>query len=427
MGDVLNSALYLPVGIAVMLALLTASALFSSSETALFSLSHEDLRRFRIGRRRERLVTQLLLQPDRLLTAILFWNLVVNLTYFAVSFVLTQRLIEAGKPGVGASLAIGGLIGIVIGGEVLPKSVAMVFRHQLAPIVVWPLSIAVRIFDPLAPAFQDLTLILRRVFWPHIKREPYLDADDLEQAVENSLLSPEVVERERQLLHNILDLSEITVEEVMRPRGTYATLVAPVHREDLEGIDVSAEYVAVRETPSDSFDRVLALARLTSLPESHIEALAEDIVYVPWCARLSYTLQLLRERICSVAAVVNEFGDTLGIVTYDDILDTVTARQPSRARRLLNREPVLEVDPGCYHVEGITTLRYLAKRIGIPYEPSADGLVTVAGILHEEFEHIPEIGDECHWRGFRIRVIDVSKRGWLRVMMSKAEPESQGT
>ena len=83
---------------------------------------------------------------------------------------------------------------------------------------------------------------------------------------------------------------------------------------------------------------------------------------------------------------------------------------------------MLEVAPGCYHAEGITPLRHLASRLGIEYEPDSDELVTLAGLLHEKLEHMPAVGDECTWHDFRIRVIEVSKRGRLRAMLSKKNP-----
>jgi CBS domain containing-hemolysin-like protein len=83
---------------------------------------------------------------------------------------------------------------------------------------------------------------------------------------------------------------------------------------------------------------------------------------------------------------------------------------------------VLEVAPGCYHAEGITSLRHLAGRVGIEYDADSDGLVTLAGLLQEKLEHLPAVGDECRWHDFRIRVIEVSKRGRLRAMLTRAQP-----
>ena len=402
-----------------MLCLVLGSGFFSASETALFYLSHDDLRSFRAGKPRERMAAALLSDADRLLTAVLFWNLLINLTYFAVSVVVAQRLAHAGQTAAAGFYGLATLLGIILFGEVLPKSTAVVFRRPLASLVSWPLAFAVRLLDPIIPSLRYVTLLARRAFWPHVSREPYLEADDLERAVEVSELSDEVIRQERQVLHNILDLSEITVEEVMRPRGTYDARPVPVHLGDLNGEVPPGDCLIVQGQGADEVDGAVPLADSSHVPDRNLEQAVEEVVHVPWSANLAYTLGLLRDRFCSVASVVNEYGETIGIVTYEDIIDTVLVPQPSRAKRVLRREPVLEIAPGRYHVEGITTLRYLSSRLGLEYEPEPGGQVTVSGMLNDRLEHIPVVGDECTWCGYRLRVFEVFRRGQLRVTVAK--------
>lgn len=414
------SDLWLP-GLAGMLLLILVSAFFSSSETALFYLSHDELRRLRVGRPRERAVVVLLSDPDRLLTAILFWNLFVNLCYFAMSVVVAQRLIHAGLNVAAGCFGVLSLAGMILFGEVLPKSIAVTFRRGLSSLVSWPLALAVRSLSPVTPVLSGIALVARRTFWPHLDREPFLQAEDLERAVEVSFGSHEVVGHERHVLHNILDLSEITVEEAMRPRGSYVTLPPPIALSDLQGKVPPSEYIMTRQKTRDRVTGAVPICSFSSIPNENLEQAAEEVVHVPWCASLAFTLQLLRERFCSVAEVVNEYGETVGIVTYEDIVDTIVVPHPSRARRILRRDPIVELPGGDYQIEGITTLRYLCRRLGIDYEADSDRLVTVAGLLHEELEHVPVVGDECEWRGHRITVVDVSKRGQLRATLSRIE------
>jgi CBS domain containing-hemolysin-like protein len=275
------------------------------------------------------------------------------------------------------------------------------------------------VLDPILPKLAQLTRVARRTFWPHIRREPHLDADDLERAVEASKLSEDVVRQERLLLHNILDLSEITVEEVMRPRGTYFSAASPLSLSTFHGEVPPGDYVAILGEDAEEIEGAVPLASFSHIPEHHLDEAAETVPYVPWCADLASTLQLLREQYAGMGAVVNEYGETIGVVLAEDILDTVLLAQPSRARRLLDREPVLEVSPGKYHVEGITTLRYLCKRLGMEYDPDEEEFVTVVGMMHEELEHLPAVGDACQWRGYQVKVIEAIARGRVRVMLSQ--------
>lgn len=413
-----TSDLWLP-GVTAMACLVIASGFFSASETALFYLSHDELRNFRVGKPRERMVAALLTDADRLLTAVLFWNLLINLTYFSIGLVVAQHLMSAGQGAAAGLIGVGSLVAIIVFGEVIPKSVAVVFRHHLATLVCWPLAVAVRLLDPVTPGLRSVTRVLRRTFWPHVVSEPIIDADDLERAVEASAPSREVVEEERRVLHNILDLSEIAVEEVMRPRGTYVARSLPVQVADLDGHVPPGNYLLVTEAASEEIVGAVALADFSQLPEGNLEEAAEEVVFVPWCASLSFVVARLRESFLSVACVVNEHGETIGIATYDDILETVLLPESSRAKRLLRREPILEVAPGRYHVEGITSLRYLSRRLDLNYEPAPDSQVTVSGLLAEQLEHLPELGEECRWEGCRIKVIDAAEKGTVRVMISK--------
>ena len=413
-----SSAIWLP-GLLIMSGLAFVSAFFSASETALFYLSRDELRAMQVGRPRQRLAARLLHNPERLLTAILFWNLIVNLTYFAVSVIVTRRLISAGHTaaaGIGGLLSVGGLI---IFGEVLPKSSAVVFRRPIAELFVWPLALAVRALDPIMPWMAAMTRGIRRGLYPHLKREPFLDADDLERALETLPSGQNIVPYERTVLHRILDLSETTAEEMMRPRGRYTVWKPPVKRSDLIDRMQQSEYIFVQDDAPESIRGAIPLGSLSTLPEDRLESLAARLVFVPWCATVADALQLMQEQMTSVAVVVSEYGTTVGVLTEEDIFDSLFAPQPSRARRLLRREPVLQVDEGVWHVEGITTLRYLAGRLGLEFDPEEDESVTVGGLLQGELERFPREGDECRWRGCKIRVFDAPGRGQLRVIVTR--------
>lgn len=417
MSDVLP-LLWLP-GL-VMIGLVAISAFCSGSETAIFYLSPDELRAMRSGSSREQAVAALLAAPERLLTGLLFWNLTVNMTYFAVSGIAVANLANADYEATAGAFGIVSLAGIILFGEVLPKSAAVVFRRPLATFAAWPLAAMVRLVDPIAPPLAALTAALRRAFWPKLEPESFLDAADLERAVEASTASREVVLLERQVLHNVLDLSEIRLEEAMRPRGSYRVMTPPVHRIDLRGALPPGGFIALREAGGDDVDRIVPLPTLTTIPERHVESKAVALVHLPWSATLAVALQSIRSKEAAAISVVNEHGETIGILTRDDLLDALLLPEADRAKRLLRRDPILEVGPGVFHVEGVTKLRHLAARLGLAdYEPDEEENVTIAGLLAEELEHVPEAGETARWHGWNFRVIEVDDRTVRRVLAEK--------
>ena len=152
-------AIWFP-GSLALLALIFASGFFSGSETAIFYLSRSELRKFSKGKPSEQVVAALAADADRLLTAVLFWNLLINLSYFAVAGVIARRLADQGMTAAAGVFTVGSLLAIILFGEVLPKSLSIVFRKKIAILVSWPLAVSVRLLDPVIPLLQQISRLL---------------------------------------------------------------------------------------------------------------------------------------------------------------------------------------------------------------------------------------------------------------------------
>ncbi|MEZ6126467.1 MAG: hemolysin family protein [Planctomycetaceae bacterium] len=413
--------IWLP-GLAFMLVLMCCSAFFSASETAFFFLSRDQIRRFSSGNGRERMIASLMNDPDRLLTAVLFWNLLINLAYFAIGIVVMNRLSAGHFHIVAGCMGLLSLVGMIVFGEVAPKSAAVVFRLQVAPLASWPLAMAVRILDPVIPLLGRIARILRRTFWPHVLPEPHLQPEDLEKAIDASAaLTSELLEAEQRVLHNILDLSEVMVEEVMRPRNLSLTVSPSDTFASMSTRSIGhTDYLMVREPGSEIVTQAVALSRVTGRTGATFGELAEPVIFVPWCANLAYVLAELRNRYTAVAVVLHEHGEMVGSVTYDDLLETIFSDSPSRTRRVLRREPLIEIGENRYHAEGLVTLRYLFRHLRVSYDADDEGLTTLAGLFHDELERMPQVGDRVKTDGWIFTAIEVSPRGQLRALI---EPE----
>jgi CBS domain containing-hemolysin-like protein len=405
-------------GVLAMLLLIVCSGFFSASETAFFFLSREQIRGFSTGSGRHRMVASLLTNPDRLLSAVLFWNLLINLSYFAVGIVVVHNLTAQGFHTTAGIIGVLNLLGMIVLGEVIPKSVAAVSKSRLAPLVSWPIAVSVAVLDPLLPFLGRTSRVLRRAFWPHIALESPLHATDLEKAVDTSAaLSEELLHIEQQVLHNILDLNEIAVEEVMRPRNHCVTVDYDQKLPEL-GVSVAKfDYLIVTDPDDGSFVGAVELSRIVADQDRTCGELAEPVIVVPWCASLAYVLGQLQNRFCGVAVVVHEHGETVGTVTYEDLLETMFSESPSRTRRVLRREPIIEIDVNRFHVEGLVTLRYLARKLRVALDDGEDTQYTLSGLFHDELERMPQVGDQISWNGWELRAIEVTPRGQVRALV----------
>jgi CBS domain containing-hemolysin-like protein len=141
-------------------------------------------------------------------------------------------------------------------------------------------------------------------------------------------------------------------------------------------------------------------------------------VYVPWCATAATAFDELQRHERDVAVVVNELGETIGIITEDDIVETVFEEDASRSERLLATSSLAPMGDDRWRVTGMTNLRRLGRHFDVPLEPAMS--VTVGGLLQELLQRLPEQGDEVSWSGFDFRVLEAPEDGALKVELKVA-------
>ncbi len=398
--------------LASMALLAVCSAFFSCSEAALFYLKADDRRKLKQGNAAERAAVELLAQPDRLLTAILFWNLIINIVYFALASMVSIRLEAMGRHAAAGIVALVSLLAIIVLSEMLPKTIAVLQPRRMARIVSLPLAASVRVIDPVLPIFSAISHLLRRVFFPGFRPEPYLELGDLERAITLSTEDEQLMAQEHHALQNIVSLSDLKAEELMRPRLQYKTFSPPVHLEDLGGRLTRSGYLLVTEPDSDEVAGAIPLKLLPTIPRRHLENYAEPVICVPWCCNVADTFEQLQAEQREVAAVVNELGETIGIITLEDVLETVFEDETSRSKRLLEKASIRALDDHRWQVTGITSLRRLERYFDLPIPASKS--TTVAGILQEELQRLPEEGDSIRWGPFDLRVVGAIPQGAIQ-------------
>lgn len=408
-----------------MIVLAAASAFFSCSEAALFTLQSDDRRALKSGSAAQRIAVDLLAQPDRLLTAILFWNLIVNIVFFALSSVIGIELERDGRRGEAGLVALVSLLAIIFCSEMVPKTVGVMVPRVMASLVSLPLAAAVRVFDPIAPILAAVNRALRRLMFPGFRVEPYLELSDLEQAITVSTADEQLAAQERLALHNIVLLSELRAEELMRPRTQYQSFRPPVDLEDLGGQLTRSGYLLVSEPDSDEIAGAIPLKYLPTIPRHHLEHFAQPVVYVPWCSNVAAVFDELQASDREVAAIVNELGETIGIITLEDLLHTVFEDEPSRSSRLLATSPIQQLDENLWQVTGITSLRRLSRAFHLELPPSKS--TTVAGIVQEQLQRLPVAGDKVQWHFFEFHVTEADQLGRMTVELRIIIPPGDST
>jgi CBS domain containing-hemolysin-like protein len=403
-----------------MLVLMVLSAFFSCSEAAFFSLGQTDRSELKAGGSVARLAVRLLENSERLLNSILLGNLVVNLLTFTISSIVTFQLQLHGRTDLASLMWGGSLLAVILFCEVLPKNVGVLAPRFFVLLWAVPLSVVIRFLQPILPILQRINILSRRLFFPHFLVEPYLRIGDLERAVEMSGEDATLLKREQRVLQNIVSISDIRAEELMRPRSLLKTFHPSVSfeqiLESLRGKLPRSGYCLLTEAESDEIALALSFTRFSMLSsDSAWEDQFEPIIYVPWSSSVANVFDRLQRESRNVAVVVNEFGETVGILTLDDIIETIFTREQGRSRRLLNQIELKRISPECWQLNGLTSLRRLQRKFGVLFTGYSS--LTVGGLIREMLERLPKAGDVCRIDSLEFHVMEVSEDNDLTVHM----------
>ena len=418
----MDSLLQLWPWLAAMVSLMALSGFFSASEAALFYLRPRDKQSMKSGSVGDRAAIDLLEHPDRLLSAILFWNLVINILFFTISSICAIRLESGDGQTAAVVFAIASLLGVIFFSEMMPKNVAVLRPRMLASAFSIPLSWAVRVVDPIMPFLRNVNIVSQRLIWPGFQPESYMDVGDLESVIEHSADNIKMLKQEETVLQNIVQLSNIRVDEWMRPRTQFVTFKPPVSRIDLvkHGLPRSG-YLLVAEDDNMEIGKAIRLDNLYHLPDENIEKLAEPVLYLPWCATVAEAFEKMSHKESEVTAIVNEFGDTIGILTVEDILESVFSYSPSRIERVLAMDPIVEVATGLWQVPGMIGLRRLCRSLDVEAPETVN--VTLGGAIQEALQRLAVAGDECKIGAFDIKVLQAQGRGQMLIELSLTDDD----
>ncbi len=400
------------------------SAFFSLCESALFSLDQRQREELGRGSRAQRLSGQLLENPERLLSAILFCNLVFNVTYFATSSLISFQMEERGRSAEAVSVALGALVGLIVLCEMLPKSVAVLCPKFWTGWVAYPLALSVGLVEKFVPLLVMVTQASIRVFWPRFESEAYLQVEDLRRVVEWTRSHRLLLSQEQAALESLVQLSEIRADELMRPRRRLRSFRPPVYWADLHGQEPEDGLVVITERDSDELAGVVSLENRWPKPEEPLERWAEPLVFVPWCATAAQVLQQLLEQKHPAAAVVNEYGETIGLLTRVELLKVALASGLTRRDRPSGGILIRQTGPETWQVAGTASVRRVARLFAVTPPPTK--AVTLSGLFQELLGRFPQVGDACDWGPFKMKVIDAPDRGDLLVEFRYVGDEAHG-
>ena len=394
----------------IIILLILASAFFSSAETALTAASDARMRQLASkGNDRARIVEALRADREGLIGSILIGNNAVNVLGSALATSIAISLFGEGGL-VWATIAMTVLL--VVFAEVMPKTYAFTYADQYALKIAPALQLVVRLLSPLS---LGLRLLASQMIRPRLD-DDHDREEELRGLIELQGSNGNADDRERKaMLSSILDLNELSVDQIMTHRGTVSMVNADDNIEDILRFVLGSPHTrhpvfsgkpdniigvlhvkdllrALRETETGS--------KKANLPQL-VQNIASDAYFIPETTLLFDQLQAFRTRREHFAVVVDEYGDFRGIVTLEDILEEIVGDIDDEHD--IGLAGLSAQADGSWLVDGNVTIRDLNRTLGwhLPDEDAS----TLAGLVLFESRTIPSPGQEFRFHDIRFRIV----------------------
>ena len=395
--------------------LLVSSGFFSLAETTMMAANRYRLKSAASqGNRGAQLALNLLAETDRLLGVVLLFNNLINAASATLVSIITIRLFGESKWALGlGTLAVTFLI--LVFAEITPKVIGANHADKLAPYVAYVLSPLLRA-SQFVVAFINLfvTAMLRLMRIKPVDEEmaQALSPEELRLLVLES--SHFIPPKHRSILLNLFELEEVTVEDVMVPRGSMEALDL-ANSEDMLREQIGTSYHSrlpvFFEEPNNVLGilqqrRLLPTLLDQSFDRNTLRELLLPAYFIPANTPVYAQLQFFQENHQRLGLVVDEYGEILGLVTMEDIIEELigkfTTSVPGTDRRLKwNKDGTVTLD-------GSRSLRELNRLLGLNLP--LEGPKTLNGLILEYLEDIPESGVSIKVAGVAIEVLQTEDR-----------------
>jgi Mg2+/Co2+ transporter CorB len=397
--------------IAVVLVCILLSAFFAGSETALTASSRAAMHRLeKQGNRRAALVNRLVEARERMIGALLFGNNAVNI---AASSLATGVLLSwFGDVGVIYATIVMTVL-IVVFAEVLPKTAAFNAPDRIALAVARPIDWTIRMLAPVLIAVEWAVKWMLRLIGMRVgESESILSPHEELRGTVDLLHREGGVERlDRDMLSGLLDLRDLTVSDVMIHRTEMVTICADDPVEEVVKAALEAEVTRIplwKGRPENIVGILHAKDLLRAIQASDGDlakidatAIARPPWFVPDIRPLSEQLKAFRRRKTPFALVVDEYGEVMGLVTLEDILEEIVGDITDEHDVAV---PGVRPQPdGSVNVDGGVPIRDLNR--AMEWSLPDDEATTVAGLVIHEARSSPEPGQTFTFHGFRFRVL----------------------
>jgi len=402
----------------ILIFLILVSGFFSGSETGLMSLNRYRLRHLADKKNKGAMrAFRLLQKPDKLIGLILLGNNFVNILASAIATIIGIRLF--GEAGILIATIILTMV-VLVFAEVTPKTLAAMHPEKFALPATLILEPLLRLLYPFVWFINLSSKVIFKILGSReTTGSDKLSSEELRIVVNEAATM--IPKGHQKMLLSILDLEKVTVDDIMVPRNE----IIGIDLED-EWSDIIKQLAETQHTRLPIFEgdidhiigvihirRALRFFHNEDTTKEDFKKIIRDTYYVPTGTPLNTQLLNFQHERRRNAMVVNEYGDILGIVTLEDILEEIVGEfttDPSASRK-----DVQTKEDGNYLIDGSITVRELNKLLD--WKLPIEGPKTLNGLIIEYLEHIPEPGTSMLLDNYPIEIVQTTKNAVKTVLI----------
>lgn len=416
----------LPLSI-VIVVLIILSGFFSGTETAYSCANKIKLKSMvSLGKKNAKAVYKFADESyDKLVTAILVGNNIVNITASALGTILFGKLIADQSIATTVSTAVLTVV-VLIFGEITPKYLASVYPEKFCFFFYPLMQFFYWVLTPLCKIFDGFKWCLQKLF--KLKKDETVTDEELISLVEEAEESGTLKEDESELLRSALEFDDLKVEDILVPRVNVSAVAEDWTMDEVREMFQKTGFSRLpvyRET----IDNVIGLVHERDFFDGYLKGekeighLVQDIVFTTEYTRISTLLKQLQKQKIHMAAVSDEYGGLVGIVTLEDILEELVGEIWDEH----DEEEVLfgKISETEYWIDG----RYALEDFFALYEMENEGenyeSNTVGGWTTEAYGGIPPIGETLCVGALEIKVVKATKQKVLKVRSRLLSEEEQ--
>ena len=315
-------------------------------------------------------------------------------------------------------------------GELVPKRLALTQPEAIASIIARPISVLASIGRPIVTLLSVSTDTILRLFAVRQVSQPAVTLEEIRVLLEQGADEGVFEGAEHEMVTNVLNLDDRHVSAVLTPRSDVVFLdvrdQVDAHREKLR-----QDPHSVVPLCDGGLDHVLGFVRSTRLLDQvmgggalDLPALAEPALFVPETMTLMKLLEQFKRTHLPVALVVDEFGDTKGLVSLTDVTSSIVGDLPAEP----GEEPlIVRRDDGSWLMDGGLDLHTVLRTIdteSLLSDDEAQHYHTLGGLAMAALGRVPRTGDVFERRGHRFEVVDMDGNRVDRVLVSRASTAS---